>query len=158
SELPAEPLPKDDQVPAEILEFFVPEAEEHLQVVTHCLLSLETNPGAEQINRLLREMHTVKGSAAQVGLHRISHVAHRAEDLIGRLGEGALGPSAEIFDSGREVVDIIKNFLSRQWTGDEEMQATVQALLARIHRMVSAEQEVVEAAGGPAATPAPVED
>ena len=43
-------------------------------------------------------MHTVKGSAAQVGLHRLSAVAHRVEDLIGRLRDGALQPSAEIVD------------------------------------------------------------
>src|SRR5262249_1338178 len=157
-ESPGEPLPQDDKVPAEILEFFVPEAEEHLQVVTHCLLSLETNPGAEQINRLLREMHTVKGSAAQVGLHRISHVAHRAEDLIGRLRDGGLRPSAEIIDICLEAVDILKKFLYRQWTGDEGREGGVEALRGGIHGMVSAEQEVVEAAGGPAATPAPVED
>jgi chemosensory pili system protein ChpA (sensor histidine kinase/response regulator) len=156
----AEPLPQDDKVPAEILEFFVPEAEEHLQVVTHCLLSLETNPGVEQINRLLREMHTVKGSAAQVGLHRISHVAHRAEDLIGRLRDGDLRPSAEIIDICLEAVDILKKFLYRQWGSDDEMQVTVQALLARIHRMVPADREVAEpvgAAADPAPAPAPVE-
>ena len=44
AEIPYEPLPADGEVPAEVLEFFVPEAEEHLQIVTHCLLSLETNP------------------------------------------------------------------------------------------------------------------
>src|SRR5215472_5563881 len=36
-------LPSDDEVPDEILEFFQPEAEEHLQVVSDCLLSLEAN-------------------------------------------------------------------------------------------------------------------
>src|SRR5260370_8507983 len=72
-----EPLPEDDEVPTEILEFFVPEAEEHLQVVTHCLLSLETNPGTEQIHRLLRALHPVRGSAAQAGLRRSSPSAHR---------------------------------------------------------------------------------
>jgi len=34
-------LPEDDEVAAEILEFFQPEAEEHLQIVSDCLLSLE---------------------------------------------------------------------------------------------------------------------
>src|SRR5262249_5031040 len=34
-----EVLPQDDEVSSEVLGFFVPEAEEHLQVVTHCLLS-----------------------------------------------------------------------------------------------------------------------
>jgi chemosensory pili system protein ChpA (sensor histidine kinase/response regulator) len=136
-----EPLPPDDKVAPEVMEFFVPEAEEHLQVVTHCLLSLETNPGVEQINHLLRAMHTVKGSAAQVGLHRISHVAHRAEDLIGRLRDGELRPSAEIIDICLEAVDLLKKFLYRQWATDEEMQAAVQPLLARIRRLAPAEKD-----------------
>src|SRR6202023_1756291 len=78
-------LPQDSDAPGEVLEFFVPEAEEHLQAFTECLLALEANPNAEDITRLFRSMHTVKGSAGQVGLHRLSAVAHRVEDLIGRL-------------------------------------------------------------------------
>jgi chemosensory pili system protein ChpA (sensor histidine kinase/response regulator) len=135
------PLPPDGEVPAEVLEFFVPEAEEHLQVVTHCLLSLETNPSSEQIHRLLRAMHTVKGSAAQVGLHRISHVAHRAEDLIGRLREGELRPSAEIIDICLDAVDTLKKFLYHQWTDEAMMQASVQGLFSRIARLVPPEKE-----------------
>ena len=144
------PLPPDGEVPAEVLEFFVPEAEEHLQVVTHCLLSLETNPSSEQIHRLLRAMHTVKGSAAQVGLHRISHVAHRAEDLIGRLREGELRPSAEIIDICLDAVDTLKKFLYHQWTDEAVMQASVQGLFSRIARLVPPEKEEV---ASPAATP-----
>ncbi len=143
-------LPQDDPVPAEVLEFFIPEAEEHLQVVTHCLLSLETNPGEEQIHRLLRAMHTVKGSSAQVGLHRISHVAHRAEDLIGRLRDGDLRPSAEIIDICLASVDVLKKFLYRQWTDEAEMQTAVQALLAHIGRLAPAEKEEVAEAPQPA--------
>ena len=136
-----EPLPEDGEVPAEVLEFFVPEAEEHLQVVTSCLLSLETNPSSEQIHRLLRAMHTVKGSAAQVGLHRISHVAHRAEDLIGRLREGELRPSAEIIDICLDAVDTLKKFLYHQWPDEAAMQSSVQGLFARISRLAPAEKE-----------------
>jgi chemosensory pili system protein ChpA (sensor histidine kinase/response regulator) len=141
AEIPCEPLPPDGEVPAEVLEFFVPEAEEHLQVVTHCLLSLETNPSSEQIHRLLRAMHTVKGSAAQVGLHRISHVAHRAEDLIGRLREGELRPSAEIIDICLDAVDTLKKFLYHQWPDEAAMQSSVQGLFARISRLVPPEKE-----------------
>ena len=151
-EIPYEPLPPDGEVPAEVLEFFVPEAEEHLQVVTHCLLSLETNPSSEQIHRLLRAMHTVKGSAAQVGLHRISHVAHRAEDLIGRLREGELRPSAEIIDICLDAVDTLKKFLYHQWPDDAAMQSSVQGLFARIARLVPPEKE--EEVAAPAAAPA----
>ncbi len=137
-EAAVEELPADDQVPAEILEFFVAEAEEHLQVVTQCLLRLETSPSQEQINRLSRAIHTVKGSAAQVGLHRIAHVAHRVEDLIGRLRDGELQPSAEIIDICLDAVDVLKKFLYRQWVNEAEMQAGVQPLLARITRLSAA--------------------
>ena len=134
-------LPQDGEVGDEVLEFFVPEAEEHLQAVTECLLALEGNPNADEINRLFRSMHTVKGSAAQVGLHRLSAVAHRVEDLIGRLRDGELQPSAEIVDLLLQSVDVLKQFLHRQWASEAEMAAAVDPLLARI-----AEQAPEEAA------------
>src|SRR5437899_11949825 len=43
-------LPFDEAVPDEILEFFQPEAEEHLQVVSDCLISLEGNNNPEGVN------------------------------------------------------------------------------------------------------------
>jgi chemosensory pili system protein ChpA (sensor histidine kinase/response regulator) len=134
-------LPQDSDVPSEVLEFFVPEAEEHLQAVTECLLALEANPNAEDINRLFRSMHTVKGSAAQVGLHRLSAVAHRVEDLIGRLRDGVLKPSANIVDICLESVDVLKKFLHRQWSSDEEMRAAVDPLLAQIAELAPEEYE-----------------
>jgi len=135
----AEQLPQDGEVPDDVLDFFVPEAEEHLQAVTECLLALEGNPNSEEINRLFRSMHTVKGSAAQVGLHRLSAVAHRVEDLIGRLRDGFLQPSAEIVDLLLQSVDVLKTFLHRQWPGDEEMTAVVGPLLARISELAPEE-------------------
>ena len=139
-------LPEEGDVPAEILEFFIPEAEEHLQIVQDCLLALEAFPNPEDINRLFRAIHTVKGSAAQVGLPRIARVAHRTEDLIGRLRDGLLQPSAEIVDICLESVDILKKFLYRQWTDETAMRSTVRTLLARIARLAPEELEDQEQA------------
>jgi chemosensory pili system protein ChpA (sensor histidine kinase/response regulator) len=138
----ADRLPQEGELSDDVLEFFVPEAEEHLQSVTECLLALEGNPNADDINRLFRSMHTVKGSAAQVGLHRLSAVAHRVEDLIGRLRDGLLQPSAEIVDLLLQSVDVLKNFLHRQWPSDIEMAAAVDPLLARISEL--APEDAVE--------------
>jgi chemosensory pili system protein ChpA (sensor histidine kinase/response regulator) len=132
-------LPKDGEVPDEVLEFFVPEAEEHLQVVTECLLMLEANSTAEDINRLFRAMHTVKGSAAQVGLHRLSAVAHRVEDLIGELRDGHLQPNADIIDICLQSVDVLKKLLHRQWESDAEMRGAIDPLLARIEELAPEE-------------------
>ncbi len=125
-------LPQDGEIPEEVLEFFIPEAEEHLQAVMECLLALEAHPNAEDIHKLFRSIHTVKGSAAQVGLSRLAAVAHRVEDLIGQLRDGHLQPSAEIIDLCLESVDVLKKFLHRQWSSDADMRAAVDPLLARI--------------------------
>jgi len=135
-------LPSDDEVPDEILEFFQPEAEEHLQIVSDCLLSLEGNNNPEEINRLFRAIHTVKGSAAQVGLRRLGSIAHRVEDLIGRLRDGELEPSPALVDLCLESVDVLRKTLRREWPGDVEMRAGVDSLLGKIAQY--APQEVEE--------------
>jgi chemosensory pili system protein ChpA (sensor histidine kinase/response regulator) len=135
-------LPVDDEVPDEILDFFQPEAEEHLQIVGDCLLSLEGNNNPEEINRLFRAIHTVKGSAAQVGLKRIGGIAHRVEDLIGRLRDGELQPSPSIVDLCLESVDVLKKTLHRQWADEAEMREGVDSLLGRIAAL--APQEIEE--------------
>lgn len=127
-----EQLPPDDDVPEEVLQFFVPEAEEHLQAVTECLLALETNPNPEDVNRLFRSMHTIKGSAAQVGLHRISAIAHRVEDLVGQVRDGMLAPSAELTDLCLQSADVLKKFLHHEWPSESDARTAVDLLLSRI--------------------------
>ncbi|HEV2297779.1 MAG TPA: response regulator [Candidatus Acidoferrales bacterium] len=132
-------LPNDAEVPEEVLQFFIPEAEEHLQAVTDCLLTLESNPNPEDINRLFRSMHTVKGSAAQVGLHRISAIAHRVEDLMGLVRDGVLDPDAEVTDICLQSVDILKKLLHREWPDDATVRSSVDSLFGRIAQVVSDE-------------------
>jgi chemosensory pili system protein ChpA (sensor histidine kinase/response regulator) len=139
-------LPLDDEVGPEILEFFQPEAEEHLQVVSDCLISLEGNNNPEEINRLFRAIHTVKGSAAQVGLKRLGAIAHRVEDLIGRLRDGEIEPSPAVVDICLESVDVLKKTLHQQWADESEMRNGVDSLLNRIAEY--APVEIEEAVAG----------
>ncbi|HXM98573.1 MAG TPA: response regulator [Candidatus Dormibacteraeota bacterium] len=125
-------LPADEEVPDEILEFFQPEAQEHLQIIGDCLLSLEGNNNPEEINRLFRAIHTVKGSAAQVGLRRLGAIAHSIEDLIGRLRDREIQPSPTVIDLCLESVDVLKKTLHRDWASESEMRNGVDSLLGRI--------------------------
>jgi chemosensory pili system protein ChpA (sensor histidine kinase/response regulator) len=134
-------LPADDDVADEILEFFQPEAEEHLQIVSDCLISLEGNNNPEEVNRLFRAIHTVKGSAAQVGLKRLGAIAHRVEDLIGRLRDGEIEPSPAVVDLCLASVDVLKKTLHKQWVDESEMRAEVDSLLGRIAEFAPAEPE-----------------
>jgi chemosensory pili system protein ChpA (sensor histidine kinase/response regulator) len=145
-------LPEDGDIPPEVLEIFVAEAEEHFQTVTECLLALEGNPNSEDINRLFRAMHTVKGSAAQVGVHRCAVVAHRVEELIGRMRDGRLQPSAEIVDLCLDSVDALKKLLHHSWIDDAEMRAKLEPLLARIEELAPAGTEEPSTDSSEAAT------
>lgn len=147
-------LPADEEVPDEILEFFQPEAQEHLQIIGDCLLSLEGNNNPDEINRLFRAIHTVKGSAAQVGLRRLGAIAHRIEDLIGRLRDREIQPSPAVIDLCLESVDVLKKTLHRDWASESEMRNGVDSLLGRIAEFapLDAEEESVSslsAAGAP---------
>jgi len=146
-------LPTDDEVPDEILEFFQPEAEEHLQVVSDCLISLEANNNPEEINKLFRAIHTIKGSASQVGLKRLGGIAHRVEDLIGRLRDGEIEPSPAVVDLCLESVDVLKKTLHRQWADEAEMRTGVDSLLGRIAEFAPLEPEEAEEQPAAAETP-----
>src|SRR2546427_9630973 len=148
-------LPTDDEVPDEILEFFQPEAEEHLQVVSDCLISLEGNNNPEEINKLFRAIHTVKGSAAQVGLKRLGAIAHRVEDLIGRLRDGEIEPSPAVVDLCLESVDTLKKTLHRQWADEVEMRTGVDSLLGRIAEFAPLDAEEGGASAEAAGSGAP---
>jgi chemotaxis protein histidine kinase CheA len=68
-------------------------------------------------------------------------VAHRAEDLIGRLRDGELRPSASIVDICLESVDALKKFLYNQWPDEVTLQTSVKSLLTRIANLAPEEQE-----------------
>jgi chemosensory pili system protein ChpA (sensor histidine kinase/response regulator) len=114
-------------------------------VVSDCLISLEGNNNPEEINKLFRAIHTVKGSAAQVGLRRLGAIAHRVEDLIGRLRDGEIEPSPAVVDLCLESVDVLKKTLHRQWEDDAEMRTVVDSLLGRIAEFAPMDPEEAEA-------------
>ena len=146
-------LEPDAEVPAEILEFFIPEAEEHLLAAQQCLLNIENNPNDEDINRLFRAIHTVKGSAAQVGLQRIARVAHRAEDLMGKLRDGELQPTPAITDICLESIDVLKRFVYSEWESELQLQAATKTLLLEIGRFAPEQIEEASPSETPSAAP-----
>ncbi len=109
-------------------------------------------PNPEDIHRLFRAMHTIKGSAAQVGAQRIATIAHRAEDLVGRLRDGELKPSATIVDLCLETVDVLKKTIYRQWEDEASFQLGARTLIARLELAAPTVPEE-EPAAAVAATP-----
>jgi len=72
----------------DVLEYFVPEAVEHLESMAQSLVALEGEGSTDaEIAALFRAVHTLKGAAYTVGCGMIGDLAHRVEDMLGEVRE-----------------------------------------------------------------------
>src|SRR5262245_16008505 len=72
----------------EVLEYFLPEAVEHLESMAQSLVALEGDGSSEsELAALFRAVHTLKGAAYTVGCGVIGDLAHRVEDMLGEVRE-----------------------------------------------------------------------
>src|SRR5262245_56207325 len=73
---------------ADVLDYFVPEAIEHLESMAQSLIALEGEGATEsEIAALFRAVHTLKGAAYTVGCGIVGDLAHRLEDMLGEIRE-----------------------------------------------------------------------
>jgi two-component system chemotaxis sensor kinase CheA len=73
-----------DHEESELFRSYEADAAQVLSEIEESLLVLEERPrDLEQVNRLYRALHTLKGNSALLGLTQIEHLAHAAEDMIG---------------------------------------------------------------------------
>ena len=83
-------------IPAELLEVFRMEAEEHLGRIGENLSQLDRQPGRQDlVLEVRRSVHTLKGASGSVGFRELSRLSHRMEDLLDRLSESDEPPSQE---------------------------------------------------------------
>ena len=79
-------------MPDEMLGEFIHEASEHLANGAALLIGLAKSPSVdpEQVNACFRALHTVKGCAGFLDLHRIKGLAHAGEQVLDALRSGTL--------------------------------------------------------------------
>jgi len=134
-------LPEDDEVPAEILEFFQPEAGRTFadRQRLFALARGQSQPRGNQQNSPCHPHR--KGFRAQVGLKRLGAICTSRGRLIGRLREGELETAAPSHRSVLESVDILKKTLHKQWSDETEMRTGVDSLLNRIAEVAPMDEE-----------------
>ena len=114
----APPSPPDDdalwvpQVDADVIEPFLEEAAERTEALSQKLLRLESAPGdVELVREIFRDLHTIKGSSAFVGLRRMNLLAHAAEDLVGQLRNGTRAANRPVIDALLGALDALRAIL-----------------------------------------------
>jgi two-component system, chemotaxis family, sensor kinase CheA len=127
-------FPSDDHA-AELRELFFESAEEILQNMNEAGLALEERPSdTEQLRRVRRAVHTLKGDSAACGFRQVSELAHELEDVLTpELAEKNAGPIAEVVltaaDTFHEMLAAYRNNLQPP---------SGAALRERIHHLLQA--------------------
>jgi chemosensory pili system protein ChpA (sensor histidine kinase/response regulator) len=154
----------DDPIRRELAEFFasngdvaayfVPEATEHLEAITTALLALERGGGEEDLARLFRSMHTIKGAAYVVGCVRVGELAHRAEDLLVAVREGDTTLSPPAIEALFVTVDVLKLMLGLTSHPAASITALASDVRGRLEALLAA-PSAPSPIGEPAVPPAP---
>ena len=89
---------------------FANDAGEALAAIEGALLVLEDAPGRkDEINRLYRGLHTIKGNAGFLQLVAIEKLAHVAEDLIGLVRDHGVPLDGTVVDLMLRAVDRLRD-------------------------------------------------
>lgn len=102
---------------------FLDEAQEIFITLENDLISLEINTGdKELVNKIFRELHTLKGSGAMFGFTQLSTFAHELETLFDQIRNNKITISKEIVSVSLESLDLLKTYC----TDDDEIKVDIE--------------------------------
>ncbi len=128
---------------SELLEYFLAEAEDYLNVLSHGIPELETSADRTALlEELFRAAHTLKGAAAIVRLTVTSSIAHSMEDILETFKDKHIAVKKDVIDLLLSMLDAVAHIVrdiseGREENGDLEKKFTRQVA------------EVMAQAGGP---------
>jgi two-component system chemotaxis sensor kinase CheA len=113
------------------LDIFLKEAQEHIQSLQTNLLVLEKEPDNKAlIHELLRNAHTLKGSARMLGFEDISVIAHRMEDFLKEMEDGlraADSASTDLLLQGTDAINRITDALAKGAASPIDLEKFIEA-------------------------------
>ena len=142
----------------DILQDFLVEAGEILELLSEQLVELENNPDDKDLlNAIFRGFHTVKGGAGFLALTELVDTCHGAENVFDILRNGQRSVTAGLMDTMLQALDTV-NVQFQAVQDREPLEPAEQSLLDELHRLCKPESED-EVAAAPAPVveaPAPV--
>jgi len=130
----------------EILQDFLIEAGEILELLSEQLVELENNPdNADLLNAIFRGFHTVKGGAGFLALTELVEVCHGAENIFDLLRNGQRSVNPALMDVILEATDSINEMFALVQAGEPLVAAEPQ-LIQQLERLSVPESETPVAA------------
>ncbi|MCX5743615.1 MAG: ATP-binding protein, partial [Proteobacteria bacterium] len=107
-------------VDEDMIDLFFDEANERVEALAGKLIEIERAPGGdakseqgdEMLRDVFRDLHTVKGSSAMVGLQPVNQLAHAAEDLVGQIRDAGRAVDEPVIDALLAALDGLREMLA----------------------------------------------
>lgn len=106
---------------SQYLEIFIDESAEHIQTLSDCIMTLESEPdNKDTINEVFRAAHSLKGMAGTMGFKRMQHLTHDMENVFQEVRSDKIAVDSEMIDLLFKCLDAIDAYLSNiKATSDE---------------------------------------
>jgi len=119
---------------------FTGEAEELLETLSRDLVEFESqgrDVRPEVINKIFREVHSLKGLAGMLGFGEISELSHNLEDMLDRLRMGKIEITKDLIDLLYDAIDSLNRLVIG--INDPSMGGLVDVngLTRRVHQLVT---------------------
>lgn len=144
----------------EILQDFLVEAGEILELLSEQLVELEGRPDdTDLLNAIFRGFHTVKGGAGFLQLNELVECCHIAENVFDILRKGERRVTAELMDVVLQALDAVNEMFSqvRERTAVTPATPELLAALARLADPESADEHIEDEASDPEPEEEPAE-
>jgi len=126
-------MSSQDYLDPEILADFFVEAKEHLETIEPNLLQLEKTPeNLGLLNEIFRPMHSLKGASGFLGLNKINGLAHKAENILDELRQGAMTVTPDIMDIILSATDALRTMVENLERSGLEGDVDTAPIIARI--------------------------
>src|SRR5258705_145163 len=143
------------EAPHKYLHAFIAEATEHLEQLASELVRIEQEPpGGPLWDSIFRRVHSVKGSAATIGLSTIVDIAHVAQTLIAKLKAQRRRPERMQVDLLLQATDALVREVQHASGGERVPEADREASGTLVARLSTASSALPDAAAAAAPRPA----
>jgi two-component system chemotaxis sensor kinase CheA len=138
----------------DLISEFLTETNEALAELDLALVKLERTPNdAGTLSLIFRLVHTIKGTCGFLGLPRLEHVAHAAENVLGKVRDKELTATTSVVSAVLAALDRIKLIIAGLASTGAELAGDDEPLVAMLNRAASGGDAIQETPPAEASEP-----
>ena len=137
---PFQEVAEDGELSETVITSFIQEAREYLEDINFLLMKMEKNPTDQDLaQRLMRTLHTLKGSASMVYLEAPEKLAHLSEDILEDFLSRSEPLPQHLYDLLFDVVDEVDFIISALVDGERNKTKNFEEIVDQLEAIKTGE-------------------